>query len=332
MAVASPAGRKLSDPRRRAYKPTGEILLPQIRRHVMREVMRPTNRDTAHVHPSELVHGDWCPRRAYHRIMGDPAADEKQIDFRIANIFAEGHQIHERWQTWLWDMGLLWGRWKCKECKKSFYDLAPVACDCGGDLRYKEVPLYDEEYRLLGHADGAVLCEDGKVRLIEIKSIGIGTLRFEAPRIYEEYQKGEIDLDRLWLKIKRPLPSHLKQGNLYLMMAPKCHEYLADTDEIIFLYEWKATQEARELVFKYRRPIVQELLDDARSVKVSVDVGIPPERAHWADPNHKDCKACPYREVCWGLQEEQKQDDGPRREVRRASGARRRKALGQARK
>jgi hypothetical protein len=315
--------------RQLSYKPSGEIILPQIRRHVMREVMRPNpNRDMSYVHPSEMVKSDWCPRRAYHRINGDPAGESKQIDFRIANIFAEGHEIHARWQTWLWDMGVLWGRWKCKSCKETFYDLSPAFCPCGGDLRYAEVPLWDKEHHIIGHADGAVLCEDGKVRLIEIKSIGIGTMRFEAPRLFEEFQNKEITLDQLWMKVKRPLPSHLKQGNIYLAIAPKCHEYLADTDEIIFLYEWKATQETRELVFKFRLPIVQELLDDARSVRASLEAGTPPERPYWAAETNKSCKECEYKAVCWGQEPTKENDEGePQRAVRRASG-RRRKALG----
>jgi hypothetical protein len=323
-----------ADVRRMAFKPTGELLLPGLRRHVMRDSMRvDPDRDMSFIHPSEMVKADWCHTRAYWRISGAEPAKAKQIDFRLANVFAEGHAIHHRYQTWLWDMGVLWGRWQCKACDDSFFALSPMFCHCGGDLKYREVPLFSAEHHVIGHADGAVwLPEWEKPRLIEIKSVGIGTVRFEAPSLHGRFQDGEITLDQLWYSINRPFGSHLKQGNLYLALAPSTHEYLVEVDQIIFIYEWKPTQDVKEFTVSARSEVVSELLEDARSVRVSLERATPPERPYWADAAGPICKACPYKAHCWGTEPPKEAPDGPvttnTTAVRRSSAAKRRKVLG----
>jgi hypothetical protein len=319
------------DIRRNSFKATGETLLPQIRRHAMREaaVVDP-DRDMSFVHPSEMVKADWCPRRPYFRITGEDAKNVKPIGFQLANVFAEGHAIHRRWQSWLRDMGILWGKWKCMSCDDVFFALSPDTCRCGGKVEYREVPLYSEKHHIIGHADGAVLCEDGVVRLIEIKSVGIGTIRFEAPSLFKQFTSGDRTLDELWSAISRPLPSHLKQGNLYLSLASECHEYLKDTDEIIFLYEWKPTQAAREFKVKYNPDLVSSLLEDAHTVGASVRAGSPPEHPHWASAGGPVCKSCEYVDVCWGSKEPRSRDaeETVKRGVKRSTGAKRRKVVG----
>ena len=34
----------------------------------------------------------------------------------MENVFAEGHAIHAKYQTWLWEMGVLFGDWLCLDC------------------------------------------------------------------------------------------------------------------------------------------------------------------------------------------------------------------------
>lgn len=315
--------------RRLSYKQTGELLMPQLRRHVMREVARvDPDRDMTFVHPSEMTKETWCARVPYFRISGATSSGPQEISFQLANVFAEGHSIHRKYQTWLWDMGVLWGLWECLECGDTFYDLSPAFCHCGGDLRYREVPLWSERHHLIGHADGAVLCEDGKVRLIEIKTVGVGTVRMEAPTLHKKYSDGSSkSIDQLWQSIKRPFPSHLKQGNIYLAVAPECHEFLADTDEIIFIYEWKPTQAVREFVIKHRPEAVHELLEDARSIKASLKANTPPERPYWAAEAGPVCKKCEYSAPCWGKEVDSAEATVKVR-VRPATRSRRRKALG----
>jgi hypothetical protein len=317
--------------RRLSYKPTGEVLLHQLRRHVMREASRvDVDRDMSYLHPSEMAKPTWCARVPYYRISGAESSGPASIGFQLANVFAEGHSIHDKYQKWLWDMGVLWGQWECKTCGVRFFDLAPMFCECGGDLRYKEVPLFSGEHLITGKADGAVLCEDGKVRLIEIKTVGVGTVRMEAPELHGKYADASSkSIDQLWYSINRPFPSHLRQGQLYLALAPQCHSYLADVDEIVFLYEWKPTQAVKEYVVKSRADVVEGLLSDAVAVRRSLEVEEPPDRPDWSASEGPVCKKCEYSAVCWG-KEAADAPATPTVRVKSATRQRRRKALGSA--
>ena len=95
-------------------------------------------------------------------------------------------------------------------------------------LKYDEVPLRDEKLHMVGHADG-IDSED--VAVIEIKSVGVNTLRFEAPQLIKDHSykvningrnREFIDYDGLWDSIRVPFPSHIRQAHLYSHMgAPK---------------------------------------------------------------------------------------------------------------
>ena len=74
------------------------------------------------------------------------------------------------------------------------------------------------------------------------------TLAFEAPRLYQRYLDGQSAED-IWFEINRPFPSHMRQGQLYLWMAWPVYE------RIVFLYEFKPTQQAKEFVVEYNKSL-----------------------------------------------------------------------------
>ena len=129
-ALRDTALKRLKD----TYKTSSGLLLPAIERHVMRSMngdTRPDDHSMQYMHPSDMVKPDWCGRHDYYRIIGapterkDPGANPS---FRMNNVFAEGHAIHGKWQTWLWEMGYLVGDFKCKECGHRWYDISPKEC------------------------------------------------------------------------------------------------------------------------------------------------------------------------------------------------------------
>jgi hypothetical protein len=76
-------------------------------------------------------------------------------------------------------------------------------------LVFKEVPLYAPHLRIGGHSDGGLMFDDPVgFRLLEIKSIGVNSLRFDAPHLYDLYQANET-LDKIWMEINRPFPVHV---------------------------------------------------------------------------------------------------------------------------
>lgn len=276
------------------------IVIPEVRRVILDrqkvEAARNTHR-TGVIYPSEMAKTNWCPRATYYRMSGRPAP-QSSSSFTLENIFAEGNAIHAKWQRWLSETGLLWGDWRCGRCSEivlrstrpegsqfggcvgtsyiEFKDgIVPNTAEFPHDWKYKEVTLGSTSHKVTGHADGALVKHNC---LIEIKSIGVGTLRFEAPTLLEQNTheingRKVVDVDGMWKNLHRPLLSHVKQGNIYLWMAK---EMGLPFDSIVFLYEFKANQQAKEFQISMSEDILSPLLDTAAEIELCLTRGVPP--------------------------------------------------------
>ncbi len=264
-----------------------------------------TDRRSDCIHPSEASHTGWCPRATYYRITGAPAAAEpRKLAFEMA--FETGHDAHRKWQNWFWDMGLLRGLFTCLWCGLRWWDESPHTCprcEVGKDLlRYAEVPVENREHLLFGHADGDVIRPGGSV-LIEVKTIGTGTIRIEAPKLMEKYTYSHKDEDgkshtgidwyALWSGIRRPFAAHLRQGMIYCF----CYE----RSEIIYIYDPKfITAYPKEFEIKFKREFIADILDECLKIKSALEKGKPPRRPMWSGEAVTACKNCPYYKVCYG--------------------------------
>lgn len=271
---------------------SNKVLLGDIERHVVTNHLADLTRNPHVIHPSEICKSDTCRRAIYYRLIDEPAdLTNPDIGFHLQRVFDEGHDIHNKYQGWLWDMGVLYGVWECVVCDRVWFARSPVECiSCGAPkykLRYKEVPVESKEHMLAGKADGLV--EPG---LIEVKSVGLGTLRFEAPGFHDKFYKGEWTLQETWNAIKRPFPTHIRQGMLYSFMKGGL--------DVIFIYEWKPSQTVKEFVVKFDESIVNPILEVCLDIKWAVEKRRPVDRPHWAEPKHKECRACPYKGTCYG--------------------------------
>jgi CRISPR/Cas system-associated exonuclease Cas4 (RecB family) len=293
-------------------------LLTDLQHHVMTRLdAEQQARDVLHIHPSEMAKAGWCPRSTYFRIVGENLDEDSEDDPRFSReaIFAEGHSVHRKYQTWLWEMGELWGKWACRYCEHAWPDKAPTTCPaCGAGvdfIEYREVPLFDHEHRVLGHADGAY-----KDALIEIKTVGLGTLRIESPSLHRQFLDEKWDLQTLWDKVRRPFPSHLRQGQIYM--------HCTGFPEIIYLYECKWNQQVKEFVVKYNPSVVAPLLEGATEVVRGLKSGFPPLRP--TDATSVDCsfcKECKYKTECWGVTNAantEQEEQATRTIVRRSKG------------
>jgi rubrerythrin len=276
------------------------------------------DRDMTMLHPSEMAKADWCPRQSYYRLAKvepDSGAKEDAFSWVLENVFNEGHDSHTKWQARVNNLNRLRGDWRCVHCNLRFQATSPDMCPkcMSPAVEYREVPLRSDEYMIIGHADGDV--DEGNEDiandpLLEVKTIGVGTLRFEAPGFLADNThaveingetKNVIDYDGLWRAIKRPFPSHLRQGMLYLALTGR--------KTMVYIYDCKWNQQVKEFVIRYRPELVEPLLDQALDVKYALKVGKPVDRPGWAEPDCKTCNACPYRMTCW---ETFNADDQPR--------------------
>lgn len=301
----------MSETERRLFRPTAlkrlketyrdkGVLLPQMERHVMKTVTdaRPADHSMQFMHPSDLAKPDWCGRHDYYRIIDTPIekASKRNPSFRMSNIWSEGTAIHAKYTAWLAEMGVLFGDWECRNCGHRYGALSPTVCQfCQSDrLTYRELPMRRNQMMVEGHADAAVHADWWR-GLVEIKSIGIASWRFDAPRLYQRYLNGE-NAEVIWRDINRPFASHMRQGQLYLWMSWPAYE------EIVFIYESKFHQQTKEFLVSYNKSLIAPILEDVREVAQGVRAGMPPDRPPWAtDPVVKVCTACEYRRTCWQL-------------------------------
>lgn len=273
------------------------LILPKVKDTMLKAYGWDADRDPTVVHPSELAKSDLCLRAVYLRIKsGAWPPDKEKFDFIRENIFATGHDIHAKWQGRLVDAGFpMWGDWKCRVCDhRARATLMPPEMDdrpCVGDMghtwAYDEVTLNAKSELLIGgHADGGF-----DESLVEIKSIGLGTVRMDAPDLLSRYQEGKgTDLTGLWKAITKPLVSHLRQGDVYLHLA---HVLGLPFTQIVYLYEFKPNQMTKEFTIKYDAERSMKLVAKAEQVKYAIESGIAPPCIR--KTGCKQCDAFPRR-------------------------------------
>lgn len=244
------------------------------------------------LHPSELSKESFCPRQAVYRATGvamtEPSVEEFSPETLL--IFAEGHNIHDKWQNWWWDLGVLEGEFLCLNCDYRWWATAPEVCpDCTTQerwgIRYLEVPLRSEALCITSHADALV-----RGVIVEIKSVGAGTVRALHPQLYARYAAKEITHEQLWSEIHKPFPEHLRQAMFYA--------WLHGVEDVRFLYEWKSTSQPKEFAVKLRMRTIQPMIDKAQSVVDALISDVVPDRP-WTENSATACQQCPYRSHCW---------------------------------
>lgn len=270
----------------KSYKPSGALkkfveagklptrVLGSVERHMLAKP-RDVSRRSDVIHPSAMVKATWCHRAQYFELLGHaPSKSSNPSSLKQLLVFEEGHRIHARWQSWFGEMGKLYGIWECSECRHTAWGTGFNECalHCGGVYwHYKEVTVKNEALRIQGHADGW-LKGFGDDLLLEIKSVGEGTIRWEAPEMMAEHGG---DFKKVWDNLKSPFGTHIMQAQVYMKLL----EYMNPDDhpkEALFLYEAKPTQEVKEFVIPKSDFGVTELFDAAKMIVDSVDAGTPP--------------------------------------------------------
>jgi hypothetical protein len=251
-----------------AIRKKSGVVLPLVQAHLLAKGDH-DHRDARCVHPSEMAKADWCHRATYFRIARGTWPSEDKFNFVLQNIFAEGNSIHAKWQRWLAETDKLWGDWECAICGHWAKAQVKPAGWCARLLDEDEHPAVSHiwEYREVGLSHGLISGrEDAGVgsSLVEFKSIGIGTLRFDHPDLLKKHYvqttdgKKLYDLDAVWKGLIRPLKPHLLQANIYLWLAWKMG---LDCDTCSIVYEYKFNQQVKEYTVRLRMDLIQPLLD-----------------------------------------------------------------------
>jgi len=266
------------------------VLLADIRAHVLDAARKPDPERNPHaLHPSDICRTGWCPRANLERLRGSVSTRERQTFSREA-VFTYGHDAHARWQRWMTQMSLLEGYWRCLACESRFYARAPKWCDCGSALLvYDELPLQDPDLMIEGRTDGYV---PERHCLVEIKTVGEGTVRYADPALLERHTydtpRGTVlDLKGLWDAIHKPFVAHLRQGQIYLYLARTMG---IPVDRMVYLYDSKLSQDAKEFSVKYDKSLIKPILTGAAQIKLALD-GVGPDPACRFPGACRDCEA-----------------------------------------
>lgn len=303
-ATGSPKPRKLSTATKRyaGARKSGERLLPSMERFLLTLDDERESENLLHV--SDLVKNEWCPRALYYRVNGVRPEVEAH-SFQLQNIFDYGTESHLKFQRRWRDMGDLWGKWLCKACDATWLGQSPGACPkCGAPkyaIRYREVPLANPALMLVGNADAEIRDKSGIV-LVEVKTVGEGTFRVEAPKMLMQYTskvtwedghvENMVDMKQLWKDLSRPLPSHRRQGATYIELRKALPDQ-PPVDTIVYLYEHKGNQGLKEFVVQADPKAAEEVFKRANDVVWAHKRQQPPRCVE----GRGGCKLCqPYEQ------------------------------------
>lgn len=275
-----------------------ETIVSSVERHLL---SRPPweDREKKVIHPSEVVNDDFCPRSVYLRVTtGRVYSDTNLIR---ETIFAAGHQYHHKWQGWIWDVGKLEGLFECLVCsvrtdRKPWWDVSPSECpECFAPrraLRFCEVPVRLDRLTLAGRGDG-IIYDGGSREWLEIKSVGPGSLRMLHTKLILDHTheiggRKVVDWEGVWRGLKRPIPDHILQTNLYGVMANEYYEKFS-FEYATILYENKSTGLAKPFRVRLDPGLVEPYLDRVRELHDDIRLGTLP------DCPRGGCKECePY--------------------------------------
>ena len=226
-----------------------------------------SDRSSLVMHPSEMSSDSWCHRAQYFLLKGHAPAKEV-LSLRKHMIFETGHSIHAMWQNIFKDMNKLRGQWKCHTHNKEWFGLSEDHGKPSCYKEYREVPLQYEELKIAGKADGW-LVDFGNPLLLEIKSIGEGSIRWYAP----ELTGGSFQ--EQWERIKAPFKDHIMQAQIYMKLG-QLMGLENFPEEALFIYEAKGIHEVKEFTIPKSDFGVNDIFDAAAQILDAVGRGVAP--------------------------------------------------------
>lgn len=272
------------------------VLIGELDRHLLKPSKGSgyvkDDRETGCWHVSSLA---GCIRSLMLSRLGVRGADK--ISAQSTRIFDVGHHFGYILQEYLYDMGILYGEWKCKHCGERWTDLfenpSPSVCPhCGKPIRiwesvdYLEVPVVDEEHNVMGHADGLIKTQ-GCYRIVEFKSIKNRDAKTSPQAV-------------TFNDLSQPKDDHRWQVQYYTWVLSKVAEEQGyRLDDCLVLYMAKNTQELKE----YPMKLMEQLYVQPQIEKLNVLNAMLAEGEIPAKPEGQDCRWCGYREVCKALDE-----------------------------
>lgn len=253
-------------------------------------VMGRPPRQTEYLHVSDLI-GKCLRKYAIVESMGMPPKSQS-LSLTDSLTFAQGDAIHDIMKSRVTAGGpsLVWGNWKCRcgahatKTPSLFSEIDRSDCSACGEamIEYVEVPMRDEELKIVGTPDLLTLIPEQKALYItELKSMS----------------------HDMWKDLGRPLPDHVMQVAFYWFLMQRKGYRLASRVSIVYVTKgWlfsgnpfkEFTIDVQEML-----PRLNTYLDDARAFHASRAGGDLPKRPcdNERSPDAKKCEVC---QTCFG--------------------------------
>lgn len=250
-----------------------------------------------------------CARAIYYSRRGI-GRDSWTIDARTQRIFDNGTHVHLRIQDYLLKQGM---------------------------LLMDEVPVFDVELKMQGHADGILGLTKFELGVLEIKSMNSNNFNQLMDAKEEHKYQAQcymLCLERQRQKLKKKYPtklaftkylraqstrkfyeglySHLKTGSKYTREEKLAHKVaqhitldkiLWNTSrpltKMVFIYESKDTQEMKEFVVKWDDKLVKSIIAKFTAVNKAVVAKKLPER-EGKNKSCATCRWCNFKTECFG--------------------------------
>lgn len=274
--------------------PVDEQLVADIIRATPR-LRRPNRRD-GYLHVSDLIGKGKCVRRmALSDKLGTPLKP-KRLNVFDRVVFAIGDAIHDTIKMIATEGAphRVWGNWKCQcghlfheePCVQSEIDPEDVCELCHtGTVYYREVPIFNEEYRIVGNPDLLLFIEElDAFHVTELKSIAHDA----------------------WAELVRPLPEHVLQVVFYWFLMIQSGRKVTDRISVVYItkgYQFKG-EAHKEFMIDPEKEVHRLLpyLNDAMRYKMSQDHNVYPIRKICSGPLTSTARQCEVGQPCFALE------------------------------
>lgn len=255
-------------------------------------------RQSEWIHVSDLI--GKCIRKIALREQQDLPPANQVLTLMDMLTFAVGDTIHDvlKERTWVGSPSEVWGNWSCK-CKKMqtsepclFDQLdhshACEACD-GGYTQYVEVPMRDDELRIVGTPDLILYLQSlSALYITELKSIAHAQ----------------------WEELVRPKPEHVIQVLFYWFLMRRLGYRLVARISILYCTKGYVFGGSPIKEFSFDpREIISRLdpyLQEAEELRRYRREGVIPIRTMCASDRSPEAKKCEMCSTCFGGNENAK--------------------------
>jgi hypothetical protein len=250
-------------------------------------------------HPSAF--GKCLRKMMYQKYVseGMMEAPVQSVEPRMIRIWDTGHSMHSRWASYMEEIGVLRGVWKCANplCS-SVYGVdnkigvfKPSSCSCGSTkFNYEEITVDDKTMNFHGHCDQVLDFSNIKEEFKNSKEFEYlkNMMQFvpEKPIVIDMKSIGKNQ----WSKIE-------KGAHFYYIVQLTIYLHILDLDMGIIIYERKDDSETK--MFKVtRNEGWWQIMRRQSELMLSMfeKKTLPPPRP--VSQNDFDCKYCEFKNSC----------------------------------